>query len=127
MCNRLCIGGDVKFNMFGNNHPNSGNITIKLAHDELATGPLVRQSIATLLGVLELFPDGHPSKPIRLSRIGTMQRNLFECLGALTDLKHAISNLQQAAHLTDDDSPAKRTYLADLSDVKRRRYECLLN
>src|SRR6266481_3413348 len=62
--------------------------------------------------------DGHSRKAGRLSNLASSQEVRFQRLGNLCDLENAISNIEKAAQLTNDDHPTKSLYLAHLGETQ---------
>ena len=57
--------------------------------------------------------------------LGNNQQTRFQCLGELTDLEKAISNLEKAVALADDRHPAKPLYLSNLGNSQEAHFKHL--
>ncbi|VDC06483.1 unnamed protein product [Peniophora sp. CBMAI 1063] len=77
----------------------------------------LQRAIAAEQSALQLVPDGHPGRALRLNNLSTSFRKRFESLGTVEDLESAIEMQQHAVELTPDDHPDLSAYLDNLGGL----------
>ncbi|KZV59435.1 hypothetical protein PENSPDRAFT_417173, partial [Peniophora sp. CONT] len=82
-------------------------------------------ALAARQHALELVPEEHPDRALRLTDLAYSLGNRFEHLGELDDLQHAIAAEHRAVELTSDAHPSQPTRLNNLGGFLLSRFERL--
>src|ERR1700734_3082289 len=93
--------------------------------DFLLVATLEVNAIGTNVGMIVVqlvHPITNATHAENLSHLGVTQLRRFERLGELSDINNSISNLRQAAQLTNNSHPNKSLYLSNLGVSQRHRF-----
>ncbi|VDC07772.1 unnamed protein product [Peniophora sp. CBMAI 1063] len=83
----------------------------------------LQRAIAAEQRALQLVPDGHPHRALRLHNLSASLRKRFESLGTIDDLASAMEMQLCAVKLTPDDDPDLPARLDNLGYIQGLRFK----
>ncbi|VDC07775.1 unnamed protein product [Peniophora sp. CBMAI 1063] len=83
----------------------------------------LQRAIAAEQSALQLVPDGHPDRSLRLNNLSVSLRRRYGSLGATKDLASAIEMQLRSVELTPDDDPDLSTCLDNLGYLQNLRFQ----